>query len=541
MTKAPILKIRFFPCFAVQYWQQKLGEKVIRLVQGELVKVLQQELKEQTETIAGLQRIIDSLNDTVAESHQIISSLNNTIEELNNTIEELNQRIKELTEQVGMNSRNSSKPPSSDGFKKPTPKSLREKTGKKPGGQFGHLGAHLSIVSEPDEIVTHVPLVCSGCPNHDNCVSRACVGETRSVVDAVVTVKVTAHQTLVMDCPLSGITHKGEFPEDIKAPVQYGENLQALAVALNTVGAVSVSRTHEILSGVFGIPISTGTIVNMVNRCADGLTGIVELIRQNIVVSNVGQFDETGTNVNGKTHWVHTASTLMFTLLSINAKRGQEGMDAGGVLPWFLGIAVHDCWSPYWKYLLILHALCCAHLLRELVAAQERHPEHKWATEFLKLLLEMKTAKEQAIASGSDKLCEEKLLEFDRKYDEIVKQGYAENPLPPEDENTEKKRGRKKKGKTLALIERLDNHKASVCLFLHNFEVPFDNNLAERDIRMIKTKTKVSGCFRSLLGAENYLKIMSYVGTARKHGKSAYEAIRQAFLNKSDFFLDGAN
>ena len=504
------------------------------MVQDELVKVLQQELKEQTEMNAGLHRIIESLNDTVAESYQVISRLNKTIEELN-------QRIKELSEQLGMNSKNSSKPPSSDGFKKPSPKSLRGNSGKKPGGQFGHPGAHFSITSDPDEIVTHVPSVCRSCHNYENCVSRACVGETRNVVDAVVIVKVTAHQTLVMDCPLSGITHKGEFPEDIKAPVQYGANLQALTVALNTVGAVSVSRTHEILSGVFGIPISTGTIVNMVNRCADGLKGILELIRQNIVVTDVGHFDETGTNVDGKTHWVHTASTLMFTLLSINAKRGQEGMDAGGVLPWFLGIAVHDCWSPYWKYQLILHALCCAHLLRELVAAQERHPEQKWATEFLKLLLDMKTAKEQAIDSGRDELCEEKLLEFDRKYDEIIKQGYAENPLLPEDENTEKKRGRKKKGKTLALIERLDNHKASVCLFLHNFEVPFDNNLAERDIRMVKTKTKVSGCFRSLLGAENYLKIMSYVGTARKHGESAYEAIRQAFLNNADFFLRGAN
>lgn len=487
-------------------------------------KELQQKLEEQSEINAGLRHVIDGLNETIGR--------------LNHTIDELNQRIKELTEQLGKNSKNSSKPPSSDGLKKPAPKSLRKPSGKTTGGQPGHPGSHLDITAEPDEIIVHIPPVCRGCYNSDICVSRACVGETRTVVDAVVTVKVTAHQSLVLDCPLNGITHKGEFPEDIKATVQYGENLQALAVALNTVGAVSLNRTHEILSGVFGIPLSTGTIVNMVNRCADGLTGIVELIRQKLVASAIDHFDETGTRVDGKTYWVHCASNLWFTHLSIHAKRGQEGMDAGEILPWFPGIAVHDCWAPYWKYpLILLHALCCAHLLRELIAAGERHPDQEWAPSFMKLLIKMKEDKEKAIDRGEDKFNEEELQQFDLEYERIIKQAYAENPLPPEGDNTEKKRGRKKKGKTLALIERLDIHKASVCLFIHNFAVPFDNNLSERDIRMIKTKTKVSGCFRSLVGAENYMKIMSYVGSAKKHGKSAYDAIRQAILRNPEFFL----
>ena len=493
------------------------------MTQEEHIKALQQKLEEQSETIAGLHLIIDSLNETIAG--------------LSRTIDELNQRIKKLIEQLGLNSKNSSKPPSSDGLKKPAPKSLRNPSGKKSGGQLGHPGSHLDITAEPDEIIDHVPSVCRGCYNYNNCASRACVGETRKVVDAVVTVKVTAHQSLVFNCPLNGVLHKGEFPEDIKATVQYGENLQALTVALNTVGAVSLNRTQEILSGVFGIPLSTGTIVNMVNRCADGLTGIVERIRQKLVALAIAHFDETGTRVDGKTYWVHSASNLEFTYLSIHAKRGKEGMDAGGVLPWFTGIAVHDCWAPYWKYLLILHALCCAHLLRELIAAGERHPDQKWASDFIKLLLEMKEDKEKANNRGEDKLSEEKLQQFDREYDRIIKLGYAENPPPPEDDSAKKKRGRKKKGKTLALIERLDIHKASVCLFIHNFAVPFDNNLAERDIRMIKTKTKVSGCFRSWEGAVNYLKIMSYVGSAKKHGRSAYEAIRQAILGNPEFFL----
>jgi transposase len=265
----------------------------------------------------------------------------------------------------------------------------------------------------------------------------------------------------------------------------------------------------------------------MTGNCADGLTATVDWIRQQLIGSGLIHNDETGACVDGKTLWVHNASNPEYTHLSINAKRGQEGMDAGGVLPNFTGITVHDCWAPYWKYLLVIHAICCAHLLRELVAAEERHPEQKWATAFIRLLLDMKKAKEDAIGSGEWQLSQNQLKEFERRYDEIIQQAYAENPLP---EVTEKKRGRQKKGKTLALIERLDIHKASICLFVHNFFVPFDNNLAERDIRMIKTKIKVSGCFRSLVGAQNYLKIMSYVGTAKKHGISAYEAIRQAIL-----------
>jgi transposase len=279
----------------------------------------------------------------------------------------------------------------------------------------------------------------------------------------------------------------------------------------------------------------------MINRCADGLTGIIEVIRQNVSTSGLAHFDETGTNVDGKMHWVHNASTPKFTYLTVNAKRGQEGMDAGGVLPLFTGTGVHDCWAPYWKYPSITHALCGAHLLRELVAAQEREPNQKWATEFKELLLKMKRTKDSEIEEGSTGLSEEQLLEFDHEYDRIVKLGYDENPPPLEIGDAVKKRGRKKKGKTLALIERLDKHKASVCLFAYDFTVPFSNNLAEQDIRMVKTKTKVSGCFRSLLGAENYLKIMSYVGTVKKHGNSAFEAIRQTISGNPSFFLHKKN
>ena len=463
-----------------------------------------------------------------------IAMLLQQVKQQSELIEKLYQIIKELTEQLNRNSRNSSKPPSSDGLNKPSPKSLRTPSGKKAGGQEGHSGSHLEATADPDEIIIHTPRICRECSHHDSCVSRACVGETRKVIDAVVTVNITAHQALVIDCPLYGIQQKGEFPDNLKATVQYGENLQALVVALNTIGAVSVNRTHEILSSVFNIPLSTGTVSNMVGRCADGLIDTVKIICEKMSASGIGHFDETGTRVDGKTMWVHNASNSEYTYLTVSEKRGKEGMDACGVLPLFKGVAIHDCWMPYWKYTDIIHALCNVHLIRELIGIEENYKEQTWATEFKKLLLDMKTAKEKAIEQGKEQLSGYYLNKFGNLYDEIIKKAYEENPLP---EVTEKKRGRKKKGKAFSLAERLAVHKASVCLFIKNFAVPFDNNLAERDQRMVKTKTKVSGCFRSKVGADNYLRIMSYVGTAKKQKISPYEAIRQAILGNSGFIF----
>ena len=210
-------------------------------------------------------------------------------------------------------------------------------------------------------------------------------------------------------------------------------------------------------------------------------------------------------------------------------------MEQCGVLPEFKGIAMHDCWASYWNYPDIQHAVCCAHLLRELTGIDENHPEQKWASAFIDLLLEMKKVKDKAVEKGKDFLSYYHYHKFDKKYDELIEQARKENPLP---ETTEKKRGRKKKGKILALVECLANYKVSVCLFIHNFNVSFDNNQAERDLRMIKVKTKVSGCFRTEEGARDYRKIMSYVGTAHKQGHNAYQAIKNAISGHPDFIFE---
>ena len=481
----------------------------------------------------------DELIKQLLEQNELLSStvtsLNNTINAQTQLIAQLNQTIQELKEQLNKNSKNSSKPPSSDGLKKPAPKSLRKPSGKKAGGQDGHKGAYLSVTKTPDETVKHMPSACEGCLHYQMCKGTACIAEKRHVVDAVVTVSVVEHQALEIPiCMLHGGTRKGEFPSDVKASVQYGENLQALSVALNTAGAVSIKRTHEILSGVFNIPIATGTISNMVKRCADVLSNTVETIKQKMQVSSLGHFDETGTRVNKKLWWVHNASNCEYTYLDISPKRGFKGMEQCGVLTEFRGIAMHDCWASYWNYPDITHAVCCAHLLRELTGITENHPEQKWASAFIDLLLEMKKVKEKAVKKEKTSLSYYHCHKFDKKYDELIEQARSENPVP---ETTEKKRGRKKKGKILALVERLANYKASVCLFIKSFNVPFDNNQAERDIRMIKVKTKVSGCFRTEEGARDYLKIMSYIGTARKQGYNAYEAIKNAISGNPDFIF----
>ena len=455
------------------------------------------------------------------------------------TINELNQTIKELKEQLNKNSKNSSKPPSSDGLKKPAVKkdrSLREVTGKKQGAQEGHDGVHLSVVSNPDHIENHMHSDCIGCLYRSKCLDKACIKETRHEIDAIVTVDVTAHNLVeVRECPLHGGAKAGTFPENIKTTVQYGKNLQAMVVAFNTVGAVSINRTHEILSSVFNIPLATGTVKNMVTRCAESLKDTYEQIRLKMITLGLIHCDKTGSRVDGKTCWVHVASDQDYTYLTINRKRGQIGMDAANVLPHTQGIIVHDCWGSYWKYQDVTHEICCAHLLRELNGVIENHPEQTWAVRFKKLLLDLKKVRDKALLSDKDKVSYYHRHKFDMESDSIIKTAYEENPLP---ETPARKRGCKKKSKVLNLICRLDNYKESVCLFIKNLGVPFDNNQAERDLRMVKVKTKVSGCFRSEKGAQEYLTIMSYIGSALKQGINVFTAILKALNETSDIIFN---
>lgn len=466
------------------------------------------------------------------EKDLLIDELRKQIDQLNDLIKNLNETIKDLREQLNKNFGNSSKPPSSDGFKKPVNKnrSLRKKSGKKPGGQKGHNGSYLAVLSEPDHTKDHLHSDCTNCPHYEKCRAAAKVKETRYVIDAVVDVDITALNLLsVPCCPKCGCEKTGSFPDSVKNHIQYGENLEALVVTMNTVGAVSVNRTHEILSGVFNIPISTGTINNMVSHCAKKVEPVYDEIGEKLKDSPIGHADGTGTSINGVTKWVHDFSNGSFTYLALHKKRGFEAIKDIGLLTDYKGVLVHDCWSPYWKLEGVIHQLCCAHLLRELNGVAENHPEQKWAPQFRELLIKMKRSKERAIGQGKEAFRESTLKKYSECYDEIIKLAYEENPEP---EKKPGKRGKQKRGKVHSLIDRLSKHKGEVCLFVNNFAVSFDNNQAERDIRSVKIKTKVSGFFKTEEGAKNYLKIMSFVSTARKLGRSAYEAIRSAVIGE---------
>ena len=484
-------------------------------------------------------QIIQTLQESNAALTQTNKELQATIKDLQDTIKDLQNTIKDLQNRLNQNSQNSSMPPSKDGFNKPKPRSLRPKSEKKPGGQKGHAGSHMSIPHEPDEVCKHLPARCALCPHLSECLVNgkvfSCV-EKRYEVNAVITTKVTEHQMIhVSACPCGGESFDGVFPEGIKAYVQYGDSISVLTGLLSTYGAISIQRIHDLLGGLLGVSLSTGTIASMVSKCARKVGDVLTRIKSLLTGKEVVHFDETGTDVNGKTIWVHNSSTAELTYQTINAKRGQDGMDGNGVLPDFNGIAVHDCWSPYWKYSRVTHAVCNAHLMRELNGVEQYSPEHNWAKKFKSLLIAMKKAKEDALKDGKKALCQEKLHQFNSEYDELMK--LADLECPDLSGKTPPTRGRRKKGKERSLIERLKLYKGSVCLFINDFNVPFDNNQAERDVRNVKTKTKVSGCFRTESGAQDYLDVMSYISTGKKHGVSAFEALTAAFNGHAEIVL----
>lgn len=481
---------------------------------------------------------MDEKDRTIQALTDLVNALTESNKALKDTITELQDTIKELQRRLGQNSQNSSKPPSSDGFKKPNPKSLRQKSGKKPGGQKGHAGKNMQLPHDPDNFKQHMPSRCLLCTHFAECVESGHVfscAEKRYEVNAEVKTVVTEHQMVeVEQCPCTGESLTGRFPDHIKAYIQYGDSVTVLAGILNTYGAVSVNRIHVILSSLLNVSLSCGTISSMVSRCSKVVGPVMEKIRKLISGGAVAHFDETGSNVNGKTFWTHSSSTARLTYQTVNKKRGKQGMDANGVLPDFRGIAMHDCWAPYWRYDGLIHAICNIHLLRELAGVEEFSPDHSWPKEFRELLIAMKKAREKAIRKGLQELSDYYMRKFNSMYDQILNTAEKECPLPPD---VPKKKGRKKKGKERALIERLRKLKEAVCMFIHDFRVPFGNNQAEQDVRNVKTKIKVSGCFRTEGGAQDYLNIMSYLSTARKGEVGVFEALQAAFSGNAEIVL----
>jgi transposase len=435
-------------------------------------------------------------------------------------------RVAELEARLGKNSRNSSKPPSSDGLGKPAPKSLRKPTGRKPGKQQGDRGFRLQPRAVPDEVRTHVPTGCHGCGA--DLADAPVVGvETRQVFDLpVIELLAIEHQAQRRECGC-GVVTRAAFPAEATAPTCYGPGVAALAVYLLGRQHLPVERAAECLEEAFGAAVSTGWLSSLLPNAAARLDGFLAIAREQLAAAQVAHFDETGGRVAGRLHWIHVACNDTWTLFHLDRKRGRIAMDAAGVLPSFKGVAVHDGLVVYRQYDQALHGLCNAHHLRELAGIAELTGQ-AWPTQLAELLVEMHVEVQVAKAGGRTKLTARRLAVFGKRYDTLIAEGKKLNPPPPRTG----KRGRPALGPAGSLLARLETHRADVLRFATDFVVPFDNNQAERDVRMVKLQQKISGGWRSNTGAEAFLGVRSYLGTARKHGQSAMVVLRDLFTGQ---------
>ena len=450
-------------------------------------------------------------------------------------VETLRQRVTELEAQLAKNSSNSGKPPSSDGLARPKPKSRRRRTGRRSGGQPGHPGRTLKRVAEPDHLVEHEPGVCRGCGAE--LVGTALVGiEARQVFDLpAVGVEVTEHRASTRRCPCGTCT-KASFPDAVTHPTQYGPRVRSTVVYLAQYQLVPMARLVELLADLYGLTPSQGTIVNLLRRCHGQLEGFEAAARDAVRSGACAHFDESGVRVDGELQWLHVGSNAHVTCYRIHPARGAEAMRAMGVLPGFAGYAVHDHWGPYFSFEGVLHVLCNAHHLRELVHAHEQYGQ-AWARWLIRALVEAHREVEAAKARGDTQLEERAIDRIERRYRRILKKGETELPGGPAPGRGA--RGRGKRHKVANLHARLRDFQPEALGFVYDFERPFDNNLAERDVRMIKVRQKISGSFRSEEGAAMFCRIRGYVSTARKQGRNVMESLTDAFAGRPFNPLDG--
>jgi transposase len=456
----------------------------------------------------------------------LVESLQTQQAELMAQVQTLTARVQALEGRLNKDSHNSHKPPSSDGLAKlPRRRSRRQRSGKASGGQAGHPGFTLQPVAEPHQIVRHAPpQACPQCQTRLETTSSV-IGERRQVFELPsLQPVVIEHQLLQVCCPQCQRVATGQFPPEVTQPAQYGPGVKALAVYLHEYQQIPMERTQEFFTDVLHLPLSEGTLANARETCAVRLEPVETAIKQGVTQSPVGNFDESGLRVEGQTNWLHVAGTLALTYYAVHAKRGQIAMNAIGILPNFKGTAVHDALPAYLAYG-CRHGLCNAHLLRDLTAAGEI-TDQTWPKQIADLLLAIKAAVEQAATAGQTQLAPESIQDFCTRYQHLIDPALQANPAPPP---VRGRQGRQSEGPLRNLLLRLKNHAPAVLAFMYDFRVPFDNNLAERDLRMAKVRQKIAGGFRSWRGAEIFCIIRGYISTMRKQGQNVLAALNSVF------------
>lgn len=440
-------------------------------------------------------------------------------------IQALNERVRELEIRLAKDSHNSHKPPSSDEptHRRPARKSLRKRSGKKPGGQPGHTGCTRLQVENPHDVHLHVPDSCACCGDGLQDVDP-CRVQRRQVFDLPpMCMQVCEHQAQSKRCPGCGHVTRAAFPPGVDEPVQYGDGVLGLGVYLQAYQLLPYGRAAGLISDLFGQGPSQGTLARALEQAHARLEPVEQRIHAGLRKSPSVHLDETGLRIASARQWVHSAGTATLTLYRAHPKRGREAIGAMGVLPGYEGVAIHDAYTSYLSYP-GRHALCNAHLLRELVAVEEE-TQAPWAPAMRELLLEIKAAATQARAGGAEQLEPVQIQRLRTRYDTLLCEGGAAHPPNPPTGRA----GRQKQSPACNLVRRLHKHADKVLAFMYDITIPFDNNLAERDLRMIKTREKISGGFRSPGGADVFCRIRSYISTLRKQRLPLVDALRSVF------------
>lgn len=461
------------------------------------------------------------------QKDELIGALAGQVQELMGHVLALQQRVKELEGRLSLNSRNSSKPPGSEGLgkPKPKPKSMRKPGENKTGGQPGHEGNTLRQSAQVDQVIEHPgPSHCTAC---QQALSQFEVIDRRQVFELpVLRPLVIEHRLLRARCSC-GAVHEGQWPQGIHAPVQYGASVKALAVHLNQHHLLPLKRTSEVLGDVFGLCVSQASLLAFAGEAAWRLKPTVQAIAQAVQGAPVVHADETGIRVKDKLQWLHCAVTPTLTWLGHHAKRGSKAFEALGILPKLKGTLVHDGLAGY-RSLACPHSLCNAHHLRELTFVHEQEQAFDpWAQEMIDLLLQAHGELQQ---TGGQPLAAHRQAWYHSRWDALLETGEKFNPLQLKPERApDGKPGRYRQSKAFNLLKRLREYRSEVWRFMTDPGVPFTNNLAEQALRMSKVRQKISGCFRTDEGASTFFTIRSYLATMHKQGACLFDCLRTTF------------